>query len=197
MTPGDAFLEVKFDDQSVRIAMDRARKLSPSQRQAFLTSIGGRAVTDTVVNQFGNERSPDGVKWLPSQRVRKHGGKTLQLRGYLVGSITYNATPDVLQWGSPMRYAAAMQGGATIQVYARSQSLYRRVAGGALSRGFVKKSKSNFEQRVTIGKNLKAGEAFEIKIPARPFLGISQDFALEIRDASVAFIMRVLNGGAG
>jgi phage gpG-like protein len=194
MAPGDAFLEVKFDDKAVRVAMDRARKLTPSQRQAFFTSVGGRAVTDTVLNQFGGEKSPDGVKWKPSQRVRRKGGKTLQLHGYLVGSITYNASPEALQWGSPLRYAAAMQAGATIKVYPRSQQIYRRIVRGQLRSRFVKKDKANFVSWATIGGDLKYGQAHEIKIPARPYLGISQDFALEIRDASVGFMMRILNG---
>jgi phage gpG-like protein len=189
MAPGDAFLEVTFDDKPVRVAMDRARNLSPGQRQGFLTSLGGRAVTDTVVNQFGHERSPAGARWTPSQRVKRKGGKTLQLHGYLVGSITYNATADVLQWGSPMEYAAAMQGGALIHVYARSQQIYRNVVRGALKARFVKKSRANFASWATMA-------AHDIKIAPRPFLGISADFALEIRDASVRFIMRVLNGSA-
>jgi phage gpG-like protein len=189
MAPGDVFLEVKWDDAELRAAMARVASLPPQQRYALATAIGGRMVTSTVL-RFQDEVSPEGVKWIPSQRVLKHGGKTLQLHGYLVGSITYNAGPDGVEWGSPLRYAAAMQGGASIRVYARSQQLYRLVSADGISARFVRKSKSNFVQRATIGEH-------QVNIPARPFLGISSDDALEIEDASSAFMLRVLNGGSG
>lgn len=195
MGAADILISVKLDDAEVRQAMQRARNLTPDQRLSFTRAISGRMVTSTVL-RFHSQTAPDGVKWVPSKRAKKTGGRTLHLKGYLEGSIVARPTPDAAAWGSPLRYAAAMNNGASIQMYARSQQIYRRIVKDRLQPRFVKKSKSNFSSWATIGKGLKPGESYTINIPARPFLGLSDDDRLEIQDAGASFVLRVLNGGA-
>jgi phage gpG-like protein len=185
---GDVFLKVSVEDAELRQAMARMRGLSKANRQSLLTALASRAVTSTVL-RFHTQTAPDGVRWLPSKRVQRKGGRTLHLRGYLEGSITKQVSPDAAAWGSPLRYAAAMNGGASIQMFARSQQIYRRVVKGELQPGFVRRSKANYASWATMG-------SYTINIPARQYLGISADDRLEWQDASAQFMMRLLNGGA-
>jgi phage gpG-like protein len=81
----------------------------------------------------------------------------------------------------------AQQLGATIHQKPREQVLnFKRNARTGGTR-FAKAGKAAYSQKAQIGERT-------INIPARPFLGISADDALEIADASQKFMLRVLNG---
>lgn len=186
---GAAFA-ISYDDAEIRAAMTRLREFPGARAAAAEAAIGGKMVSATQL-RFAGEVGPDGVKWKPSERVVKHGGKTLQLHGYLLGSQVYNVLDGAagVEWGSPLVYAAAMQGGASFTVYARSQNVFRSVVDGAISGGFVKKSKSNFAQHATIGEH-------KVNIPARPYLGVNSDDAVEIEDTLALHMQAAILGVA-
>lgn len=136
--------------------------------------IGLSLVTSTQ-RRFEEGRAPDGSPWPPSLRALAHGGKTLIDSARLMQSITFNAFDTGVEIGTNVVYAAIHQFGGTIKKAERQHTTYRRYDArkDELSPRFVKKSKSNFAEDVTI-------PAHEIKMPARPFLGLDDHDEKEI-----------------
>ncbi|MFL1552496.1 phage virion morphogenesis protein [Pseudomonas sp. D47] len=141
--------------------------------------------------RFSDQVGPDGQSWKPSQRVARDGGKTLTKDGHLGNSLTASADNSQAQWGSNRIYAAIHQFGGTIEIAARSQSIYfkQNASTGVVGNQFVKKGKSNFAQRVTMG-------AYQIDMPARPYLGLSTDDEADILDLVSHRIHDLINHAA-
>lgn len=78
--------------------------------EPLMDEIGGIMVASTQDN-FENSRGPDGTAWIPSDRAREEGGKTLIDSGILFASQTHNATNDSVEWGSNMIYAGIQNDG--------------------------------------------------------------------------------------
>lgn len=120
--------------------------------------------------RFRTETGPDGQKWKPSLRARITGGRTLTKDGHLSGSISGRHGRDFAEWGVNRIYAAIHQFGGEIR--AKGGSLRFRLANG----GFA-----------TVQK---------VTMPARPFLGISDDDRDDILDIIQARIQARTQGGA-
>lgn len=120
--------------------------------------------------RFRTEGGPDGQKWKPSLRARITGGRTLTKDGHLSGSISGRHGRDFAEWGVNRIYAAIHQFGGEIR--AKGGSLRFRLANG----GFA-----------TVQK---------VTMPARPFLGISDDDRDDILDIIQARIQARTQGGA-
>ena len=181
-----AVLELHYDDAEIRAAMGRLQDFSGERMNAAWNAIGGKMVTATQL-RFDMQRGPSGAPWKPSKRAVKDGGKTLIWHGYLLASITYNVIGDGVEWGSNLAYAAAMQGGATIQHYARSQQIYRSTGRDGIKPRFVRKSKSNFSSWATIGEHT-------VTIEGRPYLGVNADDVVEINDTLAAHLEAAILG---
>lgn len=133
--------------------------------------------------RFRNQAGPDGRAWLPSKRVKKRGGMTLQLTTRLLRSVSHRSSINLAEWGSNVVYARIHQGGGKIERLAFSSTLRLRTGrGGALLRQennsrlavFAKAShKRAVERRYTV-------EAHSINMPARPFVGINADDGREL-----------------
>lgn len=132
----------------------------------------GEHLLATTQQRFSTQSAPDGSPWQAltpayQRRKRKNKNRILVLDAYLKNLLRYQATSDELLVGSDRPYAAIHHLGGTIEIAARSQQAYfRRDKNGDVGQRFVKKARSNFAQRITIGP-------YTITIPARPFLGIS------------------------
>ncbi len=137
-------------------------------------AIGASLVTSTQ-HRFDEQHGPDGTPWPPSMRALAEGGKTLEETLRLYQSITVEADDAGVAVGTNVVYAAIHQFGGTIAKPERTQTIYRRYDARAdeLSPQFVKKSKSNFVQDVSVS-------AHEITMPARPFLGMDTDDEAEV-----------------
>lgn len=120
--------------------------------------------------RFRTESGPDGQKWKPSLRARITGGRTLTKDGHLSGTISGRHGRDFAEWGVNRIYAAIHQFGGEIR--AKGGSLRFRLANG----GFA-----------TVQK---------VTMPARPFLGISDDDRDDILDIIQARIQARTQGGA-
>ncbi len=114
--------------------------------EPLFDEIGGIMVASTQHN-FESGRSPDGTAWIPSERVLAEGGQTLVDKGILLGSITHNAGPDFVEWGSNMVYAGIHQ------------------FGGEAGRGGATK----LPKREYLG--ISAGDEFAIEAAAQDYLG--------------------------
>lgn len=139
-------------------------KLSP-----LMSDLG--AILESRVNQrFALKVDPTGqawADWAPSTakaRAKSGRGTLLEYTRRMLDSLNHNSGADWLEIGFGVPYAAAHEFGAHIQRAASSREVYfKQGKDGAVGNRFVKKSKSNFAQRVQVG-------AHEIDIPPRRML---------------------------
>ncbi len=137
--------------------------------------------------RFASQTSPDGTPWQAlspayQRRKRKNQDKILVLDGYLKNTLRYQVSNDELLFGTNRQYAAIHHFGGTIDFAARSQQTYfRQGKNGEVGNLFVNKHKSNFAQWVTIG-------AYQIRIPARPFLGVSDSDGYAIAGVAMRYL---------
>jgi phage virion morphogenesis protein len=115
---------------------------------ALHKEIGEHLVASTQM-RFKEETAPDGTRWPQSIRAREEGGQTLSDTRRLRNSITCAGRPDRVEVGTNDIRASTHQFGAVIRAK-RAKALKFRVGG----RWAVKKA---------------------VRIPARPFLGLSDD----------------------
>ena len=149
----------------------------------------GEYLQGSTQKRFKTQTAPDGTPWAPLQkryarRKRYNKDKVLTLRGYLRSYIHYQASADSVEVGSNQKYAAIHQFGGEIDMPERQATVrYRSVAGKVLFAG--KKHKRATERSVTIPVHF-------VKIPARPFLGLSAE-----DDREISRIIREWLAGGG
>jgi phage virion morphogenesis protein len=137
---------------------------------AALRGLAGRLADTTPISQaiaalgesstrlrFRSESAPDGSRWKPSLRAQIKGGKTLTMDGHLSGSLSSRAGAGFAEWGVNRIYAAIHQFGGVIKPKSAGALRFRLANGGFAT-----------VQSVTI--------------PARPFLGLSEDDRGDILD---------------
>lgn len=124
--------------------------------------------------RFSKQVSPDGKAWQAlspryAKTKRRNANRILVLRGHLLSWLRGQYDNDNLEFGTNQPYGAIHHFGGTIKRKARSQDLYfKQGQDGSVGNRFVKKKNSNFVQTVQVGE-------YNIKIPARPWLGLSND----------------------
>jgi len=189
---------VTVEAQSVTLALaGLARRLTDMSHPMALI---GAALVNAKDLGFRSESDPWGKPWQELAdstiaRRRKRSNRILRDTGHLQDSISAqsDATSVTLglgvgtpQLGTVAKYAAAHQFGADVQHKARSGSVYfRQKKDGSIGTKFVKKSKSNFAQDVTIG-------AHTTHIPPRPFLPLDPSGNADIPPAVLANILGIL-----
>lgn len=147
-------------------------------RKPVMNIIAGIMLDDVRENFVKEGRPP----WLPlasvtiKQRKRRRywPGKILQRTGQLLVSIQSKATNDSAQVGTNKKYAAIHQFGGTINQGARSGlTLPNRYKIGS--------KKGKFKKGTTKGQGYEFSSR-SIKIPARPFLQLSDQAMKNIED---------------
>jgi len=150
---------LKVVSGEVKAAIRRVLQALPlgGDGKPLFTMIGRHVKTDVQL-RFREQKSPDGVPWIPSQRVIEHGGQTLRLTGRLRNSITYQADHASVEVGTNVIYAARQHFGDG----SRTQAIFNALkAGRTVSR---------------------AG------MPARPFMGLSKQGGEGLVDAVNGFL---------
>lgn len=172
------------DDAQARAAL--ARLAEPGT--AALMPRLGEYLQRSTQGRFKSQTAPDGSAWAPLQqryarRKKYNKDKILTLRGYLRTSIHYQVTaPDTVAVGTNTKYAGVHQEGGTIEQLAQSRKVrYRSVAGRVLF------AKAKHVRGVT--ERWVARGAYQVKIPARPFLGISAVDDQEIREIILDWVV--------
>lgn len=140
---------------------------------ALMDSIGRGLVDSAVERIIVTNTGPDGEAWVPSRRVKDHGGKTLRDTGVLVSSITHLAAPDHVRVGTNAVQASTMQEGAE-----------RGEFGAAIGRTTPTAKRPKSQDYFT---PLPWGD-----IPARPFLGVSPGDLEMIGDLTVVHFGQVV-----
>ena len=120
-----------------------------------------------TLERFDKEQSPDGGSWKRSVRASESGGKTLTMTTGLKNSINARASAEGAEVGTNLVYAATHQFGASGRtIRARRKPYLVFKVGGRTIR----------KKQVTVN------------IPARPFLGISEEDRQDIQDVVNAAI---------
>lgn len=118
--------------------------------------------------RFKTQTAPDGTAWAALQpwyqkEKRRNKNRILALNGYLRGQMTWQLVGDrTVEIGSNLPYAAVHQFGATIKP---------RAAKVLMFRGHVAKS---------------------VTIPARPYLGLSDENRSEIVGRTLEWLQRIM-----
>jgi len=131
------------------------------------TEIGNMLVQSTQ-QRFEDGVTPAGSPWPKSIRALLSGGKTLKNSGDLRNGISREADGTGLIVGTNVLYAAVHQFGAVIRAK-KARALAFSIGGKTI----FKKS---------------------VRIPARPFLGISKEDEAEIEQISKQFLSDQLEG---
>lgn len=171
-------IQLRVVDQEVLATLDRIERLA-DHPAPIMSAIAGYMVS-TVQRHFQREMGPDG-KWAPlsprtaAKRVgrrRRGAANILRVSGRLYSSITGESDDTSAAVGTNVLYAAIQQLGGTVKIPAREQDLHF----GKTNRGrrFVKAAAKRKEtMRVKIG-------AHEVKIPARPYLYLTDEDQADI-----------------
>ena len=126
-------------------------------------------VRESTLERFKQGRDPEGKRWKTSIRAASEGGKTLIQSSQLRGSIHARSEPAGFAVGTNAKHVATHQfgePGRTIRAR-RKKALRFQVGGRWVSKKQVR-----------------------IRIPARPFLGLSDEDMQEIKGTVEDFITR-------
>lgn len=139
--------------------LERLNDIAHIDKAGLMNAIAEGLRTSTV-ERFGEEESPEGRKWEASIRARSEGGKTLQDTNVLMNSIRSEADSTGASIGTNTVYAATHQFGDTRTIRAKNgKYLHFRIG----------------ERWVNV-------PAVTVEIPARPFLGVSEEDEKEIME---------------
>lgn len=166
-----AQLFVEFDDAAVQAGLARMSALVANPAP-LLRIIGMRLVSSTQ-RRFDTSTAPDGSEWAalnPAYAQVRRPGPILVQSGSLRDSVHAEAVGSVLRVGSSMIYAAVHQFGAVIRPRQARALAFRMGANNGL---------------FLLGK---------VRIPARPYLGISAEDEMVIIEDCEAAMMRALGG---
>lgn len=138
----------------IRKLTKHLRKLETVDFAAVQATMASAMRTSTR-DRFKRETDPDGKKWTQSSRAKAQGGKTLTNTARLKNSIRAKSDADSFAVGTNLIYARRHQFGDKIPLLIKAKTkrgLRFQVGGRWITKGSVK-----------------------VKMPARPFLGISED----------------------
>lgn len=133
--------------------LDRLRALEEADIAGAMAA-AGEALRTSTLERFDAEKDPEGRRWKTSIRAHQTGGKTLAITRRLATSIHVESSAKGVAVGTNLPYAAVHQFGATIR--AKGDGLLRFKIG---DQWISKRS---------------------VKIPARPYMGITEDDMREI-----------------
>lgn len=162
-----------------------------SNLRPMLTEIGEATVESTKLRFKSSGPSPDGSPWKPlsaatirSRRKGKGAEAPMPLldTGRLRNSITKRVDANSVFIGTNVEYAAAHQFGASAYHPPQSRMVRLRVV-----KGRTRFAKDSHKRARTVWGTNSTG--WTVNIPARPYLGFSQDDQTEI----IGIIQRRIN----
>ena len=154
-------------------APERLARAVGGNAMPLMDAVGAALVSGTQ-RRFGTATDPGGMPWKESERARtkERGGKTLTDTGRLQGSIGHRPSPDAVQVGSNVIYAAIHQLGGEIRP----------------------KKADALKFMLPDGTFIRTGK---VSLPARPYLGIDDADEVAVEDVVETFVSRALTGPGG
>lgn len=123
--------------------------LDRADKHELMDEIGVN-LSESARLRFSDQHDPDGNPWEPSLRAKTQGGETLRDTGRLQASIAHVPSQDSVEYGTNVLYGKFMHFGGMITAKSAPYLKFRIPGIGWASKKTV-------------------------KIPARPFLGLSGD----------------------
>lgn len=160
-------LTLLVDDDQILGGLRRMRGVVEDMKPVH-ADIGDELESSTV-KRFVTNVAPDGTPWKASLRAEKTGTPTLKLHGHLQDSIHHVADNAGVSVGSALIYARIHQTGGVIE--AKGGALSFTLYGGAF---------------VTVRS---------VKIPARPYLGLSDNDNRVLPEIIGEHLARAARGG--
>lgn len=166
--------QIKFDID-IKEAMSGLSEIERGflNPKPLMGQIGEAVLLPSTKDRFTSQTSPDGQPWAPlsrryTKRKKYNKDKVLTLRGYLRGQMRWQPDgDDAVLVGSNRVYAGIHQRGGDIKMPERTVSMYfKQNSEGVIGRLFVKRKASNVTKTAVVA-------AHTVKMPARPFLGLS------------------------
>jgi phage virion morphogenesis protein len=151
-------ISVRLDGDTDKL-LAKLHTMGNVDKAGIMNAIAEGLRTSTV-ERFSKQESPDGAKWQPSIRVSQKGGKSLILSSALRTSIKAESDSSGAAVGTNLVYAATHQFGDERTIRA-------------------KKSKY---LKFQIGDKWVSVPSVHVRIPARPFLGVSKEDEEEIKE---------------
>lgn len=164
----DELIKIEHNLPAVRKALQRIVRRAGSLRPALKAM--GEHLTLSTEERFDKQIGPDGNKWKdvkPATRRRKKHSKILTEDGFLRGSIHPDVQgEDTLLVGTDSKYGAIHQLGGEI----KQEGVTLHLKGSGRNTRFARKGDHDRTKKVNRA----------IKMPARPYLGVSKDDETEL-----------------
>ena len=155
-------------DGDTRAMLRRIRSFSEIDKQGINAALAEGA-RESTLERFKQSKGPDGRRWKTSIRAAQEGGKTLIQSAQLRNSIHDKSDASGFAVGTNVKYAATHQFGEP----------------GRTIRARKKKA-----LRFQVGGKWVTKKQVRITIPARPFLGLSEDDMQEMKATVEEFIQK-------
>ncbi|UXC35151.1 phage virion morphogenesis protein [Cupriavidus gilardii] len=189
-------IDIEVDYRNVTAAMARLAGFERSKRP-LMRAIAG-ILADAVEENFEQQGRPQWLGLAPATKKRRGDGKILQDSGRLASSIVARADADSAVVGTNVRYAAIHQFGGEITRAAHSGwvrlrtdargNLMRQGGHGRTARLAVFAKDSHKRAR----KVQYTSDGWKTKIPARPFLALTQSDADSIERTVSDYLANLL-----
>lgn len=173
--------EVQAALERLRLSLPLGGDMSPAMRGM------ARVLKTGAQMRFRSAKGPDGDAWVKSRRAAEEGGQTLSLSRRLRNSITTSATATTASVGSNVVYAAIHQFGGVIRAK-KGPFLAIPMTPQARSAGSPTRMPGLHVWQTTKGQFVMGTEQGvvhfllrrQVTLPARPFLGASDDDKTEL-----------------
>ena len=161
--------------------LEALRSMQGEGLRLMLDDIGEYLVRATR-ERASRQGSPEGVAWAAlspryqrAKDKKRPGAPTLKFDFHMLGDrLSQQVAGTDLLVGTSAKYGARQHFGGEFEQPGRvADVFFRRERDGTVGNRFVSRRKSNFAQRVTI-------PAYKITTPARPWLGVSAQDAVEV-----------------
>lgn len=129
----------------------------------------GEVVRDSTVERFKQGKDPQGKRWQASIRAMQSGGKTLVKTAQLRNSIRTKSDASGFAVGTNVKHAATHQFG---------------------EQGRTIRAKTSKGLRFMVGGRWVTKKQVKVNIPARPYLGLSDEDMQEIKATVEDFVTR-------
>lgn len=149
---------IRLDGDTKKL-MQRIKHFSDMDKKDLNAALG-EVVRESTVTRFRTGKGPDGKLWKTSARAALEGGKTLVQSARLKNSIHAKSDASGFAVGTNVIYAA------THQMGAKNRTIRAKTSKGL---------------RFKVGGSWITTQKVRVNIPARPFLGISEEDRTEIK----------------
>lgn len=174
-----ARIEITKDTASP--ALREATSALAGEAATLMLSDIGEYLVQATRDRAQREVSPDGTPWAAlSPRYKKFkdrkrpGVPKLKFDFHMLGDqFTHQVAGDELLVGTNAKYGAIHQFGGDVNIPARTREVLFSINRKTGQSRFANRRRANFAQQVTI-------PAYKIRMPARPWLGLSAEDEAEV-----------------